>query len=240
MSIGFHTLIQRIADLCFPILCFGCGASGTWICNNCRRRIPLRLEQRCPSCQKRITPSGETCLPCSEKHALSGLFAATYYRVPAVSRAIHTCKYRFLPDAALPLTDILADAIDRNGLLLPDLIIPIPLHPRRLRFRGFNQSTIIAHHLADCLAPGLDIPIPEDLLLRQRHTRPQMKTDSRAKRLRNLKDAFIIAQGKKKDILNKNVWLIDDVATTGATLEECAKVLRKAGARSVFGIVIAR
>lgn len=240
MRIDPHALIRHIADLCFPILCFGCGTSGEWICNDYRRRIPLRIEQRCPSCCERITPSGETCLPCSEKYALSGLFAATHYRVPAVSQAIHACKYRFLPGTALPLTEILADAIDRNGLLLPDLIIPVPLHQRRLRFRGFNQSAVIAQHLADCLAPGLDIPMPEDLLLRRRHTRPQMKTESRSERLRNLKDAFIIARGKKKDILGKDVWLIDDVATTGATLEECAKVLKKAGAHSVFGIVIAR
>jgi ComF family protein len=240
MSIDAHTLIRRFADLCFPILCFGCGTEGEWLCRDCRRRVPLRLEQRCPSCRKRITPSGETCAECSEKYALSGLFAAAYYRVPVISRALHACKYRFLPKVALPLTEVLADAIDRNGLLLPDIIIPVPLHRRRLRFRGFNQSAIIAGHLADCLAPGLDIPIREDILIRKRHTRPQMKTTSRAERLHNLKDAFALARGKKKDILGKDVWLIDDVATTGATLEACAKALKKSGARSVFGIVIAR
>lgn len=240
MSISPRVIVRRFADLCFPVLCFGCGMKGEWLCSTCRRRVPLRLEQRCPSCRKRITPSGETCLECSQKYALSGLFAATYYRVPIVSRALHTCKYRFLPDVALPLTDILADAIDRNGLLLPDIIIPVPLHPRRLRFRGFNQSALIARHLADCLAPGLDIPIREDLLIRKRHTRPQMKTESRTERLRNLRDVFALPRGKKKDIHNKDVWLIDDVATTGATLEECAKALKKSGAHSVFGIVVAR
>jgi ComF family protein len=240
MSINLRAIIRHIADLCFPVLCFGCDAPGEWLCASCRIRIPLRLEQRCPSCRKRITPSGETCLPCSEKYALSGLFAATYYRVPVVSRALHACKYRFLPDIALPLAEVLASAIDRNGFPLPDIIIPVPLHPRRLRFRGFNQSSIIARHLMECIAPGLDIPILEETLIRCRHTRPQMKTKSRKERLHNLDKAFALVRGKKKDILGKDVWLIDDVATTGATLEACAKVLKKAGARSVFGIVVAR
>lgn len=232
-------LVRSLTDLCFPILCFGCGASGEWLCNDCRRRVPIRIEQRCPGCMRQITPSGETCAACADTSPIDGLFAALHYRVPIVSRIIHTCKYRFLPGTALPLAELLADALDRNGLPLPDIIIPVPLHPRRLRFRGFNQSAEIARHLAECLAPGLDLPILEGVLLRKCHTRPQVKA-SKKERLRNLRGAFAIAKGMKKTVSGKTVWLVDDVATTGATLAECARALKKSGVTSVFGIVIAR
>jgi len=231
-----------ILDILFPLRCLGCEKKGAWICTICEQNIPLRLEQRCPTCFRHITPLGQVCFSCRDTapSALDGIFVASYYRDSLLPHAIHTLKYRFIPDIALPLSQFLSRALLKTDLSLPDVLIPVPLHRRRLKFRGFNQSELLARGLAQTLTPGLEIPLLTDVLLRTRYTRPQMKTDSREERLANLKNAFAIASGKEDAIAGKNLWLIDDVATTGTTLEECATVLKAHGARSVFGIVLAR
>jgi ComF family protein len=198
------------------------------------------LRQRCPTCLKAATPRGEVCFSCFGKNSLDGLFAASSYRNPLVAESIHTYKYRFIPALAAPFGLWLGNRIAEIDLPLPDLYIPVPLHPRRLRFRGFNQSALLADTLSDTLTPGSALPVLENCLLRTRSTKPQMKTRSREERRGNLKNAFALATGSGESIRGKTVWLIDDVATTGTTLEECARVLKEAGAKSVFGIVLAR
>lgn len=227
-------------DTFFPLFCLGCGAYGAYLCDHCLESFPPRLKQRCPTCVRKTTPRGEVCFDCVGKNALDGLFAGSVYRFPLVSHTIHTFKYQFIPTLAQPLGNWLAEKIQESGLLLPDYIIPVPLHQRRLRFRGFNQSLLIAEALTDALTPGLDDMVLKDILLRTRFTKPQMKTQSREERQGNLTGAFTIAPERISLLQGKSIWLIDDVSTTGTTLEECAIVLKKAGAKSVFGIVLAR
>jgi ComF family protein len=233
---------KGILDTLFPLRCLGCQKRGFWLCPQCEKRIPLRIEQRCPRCFSQITPSGEICFAC-QKHTsetLDGLFVASYYKDPLLSHALHTYKYRFLPGLSQSLGHLLQSALEKSPLVLPDALVPVPLHPRRLRFRGFNQSLLLAQEIAGTLAPGITLPVFSDVLIRSRYTKPQMKTTSREERLHNLKDAFALLPEKAQDITGKHLWLIDDVATTGTTLEECARVLKKHGAKSVFGIVLAR
>jgi ComF family protein len=154
--------------------------------------------------------------------------------------SIHTFKYNFIPALAQPLGEWLTERIAEIQLPLPDVCIAVPLHPRRLRFRGFNQSELLAKTLVDTLAPSLDIPLLKNYLIRTRYTKPQMKTHAREERFENLKNAFACASDDLSYIQGKSVWLIDDVSTTGTTLEECAHVLKNAGAKTVFGIVLAR
>ncbi len=234
-KIGINTL-----DTLFPIGCLGCGVPREYLCQTCLNVFPRRLRQRCPTCLKATTPRGEICFACSGKNFLDGLFAASLYRSPLVSASIHTYKYRFIQAFAKPLGTWLAGRVTEIGLPLPDVCIPVPLHPRRLRFRGFNQSELLAHTLADTLAPGLALPVRTDILRRTRYTRPQMKTHTRAERLGNLAGAFALVAANTPLIRDKSIWLIDDVATTGTTLEECARILKQSGAKSVFGIVLAR
>ncbi len=231
-----------ILDILFPLRCLGCQTKGAWICTRCLSRIPQRLEQRCPTCLRRITPAGERCFQCRDTtlSALDGIFVASYYQNSLLPHAIHTWKYRFIPDLALPLGQFLTITLQSSSLLLPDAIIPVPLHRRRLRFRGFNQSALLAQILSQTLTPGLEIPMYTDMLVRTRYTRPQMKTESRAERLVNLRNAFSAQQATAHLIKGKSLWLVDDVATTGTTLEECATLLKQHGATSVFGIVLAR
>ena len=248
----FRDIGRYIADTLFPIRCLGCEKKGAWICVQCSLLVPRRLEQHCSECFRRVTPSGEVCFGCLPRvslkresgrdtaiPALDGVFVASSYRDFLIPHAIHTFKYRFIPDLAMPLANILQNALEKSLLPLPDAIIAVPLHPRRLRFRGFNQSELLARSLSQTITPGLELPLLTDTLLRTRFTRPQMKTDSREERLTNLKNAFAIATGKELAIRGASLWLIDDVTTTGATLKECAAVLKKNGAKSVFGIVLA-
>lgn len=244
MPLNLQSVLQKIGigtlDALFPISCLGCGAPEKFLCNSCLSIFPSRLKQRCPTCLYATTPRGEVCFACLGKNYLDGLFAASHYRDPLVSESIHTYKYRFIPALAKPLGIWLAEKIIEADLPLPDIYIPVPLHSRRLRFRGFNQSELLADALSDILTPELDLLVLKNCLLRSRYTKPQMKTISREERLGNLKDAFTLAKENAKIIKEKNVWIVDDVATTGITLEECARVLKKSGAKSVFGIVLAR
>ncbi len=233
---------EHVLDTLFPLRCLGCQTKGTWLCSICQGQLIPRLEQRCPQCQRHITPTGEICFACrdSVNPALDGIFVASSYRLPLLAHLLHTFKYRFIPDLAQPLGGFLAQALLQNSLTLPDTIIPVPLHSRRLRFRGFNQSELLAREISETLTPGLSLPLLCDTLLRTRFTKPQMKTTSREERLANLKNAFALAEGKATTIKGKYLWLIDDVAATGTTLEECATVLKRHGAKTVFGIVVAR
>lgn len=161
---------------------------------------------------------------------------------PAVENAIHVLKYEFVTELARPLGMILADSVSATDLPIPDALIPVPLHPWRFRFRGFNQASLLAGILASELTPGLPIPLREDMLRRTRFTLPQARSKSAKKRRENLSGAFAGRKGKtfREEIMGKTFWLVDDVATTGTTLEECARILKKRGARKVFGIVLAR
>lgn len=238
----FQKAGKDILDTLFPLRCLGCRTKGAWICAACEHRIMLRTEQHCPVCLRHITPTGEVCFSCRDKKkpALDGIFVASYYKEPLFAHALHTYKYRFIPHLSIPFGNMLKSALEKSPLRLPDMILPVPLHKKRLRFRGFNQSELIARELSLGLTPGLEIPLSNDILLRIRYTKPQMKTASREERLMNLKNAFALAAGKEDLVRGKYLWLVDDVATTGTTLEECATLLKGHGARTVFGIVLAR
>lgn len=227
-------------DMLFPLFCLGCGTHGKYLCDNCLEIFPRRLKQRCPACLKKTTPRGETCFDCSHKNALDGLFAASLYRSPLVSISIHAFKYSFIPSLAKPLGQWLAERVLEIGLPLPDYFMSVPLHSKRLRFRGFNQSELLTTAFIDTLTPGFEMIFLKNSLLRTRYTKPQMKTRTKDERLRNLTDAFTVTKESLPLIWGKSIWLIDDVSTTGTTLEECALVLKNAGAKSVFGIVLAR
>lgn len=153
-----------------------------------------------------------------------------------LSEAIHIFKYQKKQAMAKHLNAVVTDALLQK-LADTDIIIPVPLHKRRLNERGFNQSLLIAHYLSKRLC----IPLSIDGLQRVRWTRPQIEL-SKDERLKNVRGAFAIGTGLKPDTIlkNKTVVLVDDVYTTGATVNECAKVLKKAGANEVVVFTIAR
>ena len=241
MDILFSSLRKihnSILDLLYPISCIHCKSIGEWICNDCLAKIPLKNEQVCPSCEKRITPDGQTCFQCLGKSPLDGILVACEYGNEILKSAIHLYKYRFIHGLHNPLGIILVKCFEQSSLPIPEIIIPIPLHPHRLRWRGFNQSKLIANHLGKKLLANFEIPVGIDILIRKRYTQPQKSISNHSDRNANISGAFSVA--KTEAIKGKRILIIDDVATTGATLFECAKMLKQAGAKSVHALVLAR
>ncbi|EKE19538.1 MAG: amidophosphoribosyltransferase-like protein [uncultured bacterium] len=229
---------KLILDILFPITCISCKRNGTWLCENCFFKIKKTAEQVCGICEIRITPDGRTCQNCKKKSSLDGLLTCASYKQNSVARAVHFFKYRFIADLHVPLGNLMVNVMQKTDIPLPDLILPIPLHKRRLRWRGFNQSSLLAKRISQELLPGAIISTEENILIRNRYTTPQMGIKDYKHRQQNLNGAFLIPN--EELVKNKIILLVDDIATTGSTILECAKVLKNAGAKEIFAIVIAR
>ncbi len=231
-------LHEVFLDCLFPINCLGCQKENHWLCSNCRQKIKTSTEQVCPKCEKNLTPDGKVCHHCRPDSPLDGLLVCASYQDRQLRQTIHNFKYRFVSDLAIPLGKILTEKIGSSSIPLPDLILPVPLHPRRERWRGFNQSHLLAKQVSQNLTPNFEISLDSKTLQRIRFTDSQMKIKNYQKRYLNLKNAFKIIDPEK--IRQKRILLIDDIATTGATIFECAEVLREAGASEIFAVVLAR
>ncbi len=217
-------------DLLFPQWCVGCGKEGDFLCYSCRRSLPRITPPLCPRCGK-PQPSGILCPGCVGWQAeLDGIRSP--FRFDGVIRqAIHQLKYRNLRAIAQPLAKLLQDFLSTNPML-GEVLMPVPLHQKRLRERGYNQSRLLAQELGKLI----NLPVVADCLIRQRHTPPQARTSTVDERRSNVANAFTCRNYRLQD---KQVLLIDDVTTSGATLNACASALKSAGATSVWGLVLA-
>ena len=221
---------QGLLDLLFPPRCVGCRRMGTWLCPSCLARVG-RVES--PSCERcgRPLPAPGLCPSCrAGNSALLGVRAPFFFE-GAIQEAVHELKYRGRRVLAGPLGELRAAYL---GTLPwpPSAIAPVPLHRQRERARGYNQAALLARALsARCGWPLLD-----GGLVRWRHTRPQVGLDGAA-RLENVRGAF---RWEGPEPPPRRVLLLDDVCTTGATMEACAQALREAGAEEVRGLALAR
>ncbi len=172
------------------------------------------------------------CPRCARTPWVLDALVATGRFEPPLRPAVHALKYRGVRALAEPLALRLAAAWQERGLLA-DLIVPVPLHPSRQAARGYNQAALLANALASRLTPPL--PVAEALVVRSRATPPQVALTFR-ERQANVRGAFAC----RGDTHGRRILLIDDVCTTGATLEACGSALRAAGAHAVYGLVVAR
>ena len=184
----------------------------------------------CPRCGK-PQPSGILCPSCvGWQTEIEGVRSP--FRFDGVIRqAIHQLKYRNLRALAQPLAKLLKDYLITNATP-GEVLVPVPLHQKRLKERGYNQSQLLARELGKLV----NLPVVDDCLIRQRYAIPQARTSSVEERRSNVANAFICRNHRLQD---KQVLLIDDVATSGATLNACASALKTAGATSVWGLVLA-
>ncbi len=225
-----HSILAGLLDLVFPPRCAGCGKPGHWLCPACLALVERLTPPLCPRCGEPVD-EGWLC-PRRRRHPqqLDGLRSAAWHSGP-VRAAIHRLKYRGQRVLAGPLAGILAEAW-RADPAPAGLLIPVPLHPQRVRQRGFNQAALLARELGRALA----LPVDTQRLARIRHTPPQVGL-SAAERLANVAGAFHYCGSK---LAGQRVCLIDDICTTGATLEACAAALRQGGAGSVWAYTVAR
>ncbi len=225
------TKLKRVAlDLIFPPWCIGCGREGKYFCDSCLQNLPMISPPICVTCGRPLTVDG-TCPGCIEgKVEIDGIRAPFLFD-GTIRKAIHEFKYRNLKDISLLLANFLNDYLLDNPLPA-NVLVPVPIHHNRLRERGYNQSSLIAHELGSICG----MPVIENCLIRKINTPPQVRTASAIERRKNIADAFVCVNNRLE---GKKVLLIDDVSTSGATLNTCAGILKSAGAASVWGLAIA-
>lgn len=220
-------------DLLFPARCLGCGRREFVLCPGCAPSVPWLPAAVCPRCNG-ASPEGRHCQACARGRLrqLASARAACEFR-GVVRTAIHQLKFRHVRALAPFLARLLAEALAVRPIEA-DLVIPVPLAPRRARERGYNQAALIAAALAELTA----LPHPsEALLAKPRDTSPQVGL-SAPQRRRNLQGAFSCPSPGL--VTGKRCLLLDDVMTTGSTLEACAETLGRAGAAHVLALVVAR
>jgi len=225
------TNLKRVAlDLFFPPWCIGCGREGQYICNACCEKLPIVSPPVCAICGRSLTEEN-TCPDCIEGPVTIDGIRAPFLFHGVIRKAIHELKYRNLKAIAPLLAGFLYDYLLENPIP-GDVLVPVPIHTKRLRERGYNQSSLIARELGR----KNELPIIEDCLVRRVNTPPQVRTASAVERRKNIADAFACNNDRLK---GRQVILIDDVSTSGATLNTCAEALKQAGATIVWGLTIA-
>lgn len=244
---NYFSLLKKIpnfiADALFPVRCIGCEKIDKFICEKCLKKIPQKSSQICPICEKESTLNGNVCQLCKkvDSNYLDRLFVISDYKNHLLSKAVHLLKYNFIADLATPLGTLGAETITKfSNFPTPDIIIPVPLHKRRLRWRGFNQSELLAKQISKKLMPNFELLVSTDILLRKNYSKPQMKIKDSITRAQNIKNCFQIDRKKSKFLKQKNILLIDDICTTGSTLNECAKELKRFHPKSISAVVLAR
>ena len=230
------TLGQVALDLLFPARCALCGRHGRALCEECAGALPRADLPRCPRCWS-PWPSGRGCRHCGESvlPALPGLegLRSPYVFQGGARELVHSLKYAHYSALASPMGELMARYL-QDAPLPVDMLVPVPLHPRRQRVRGYNQSLLLARELSH----RLDLPLAASALIRRANTPPQAKAVEAGARRRNVAAAF---DCRPAALAGRRVLLIDDVTTTGATLDACARaVLSKGGAASAWGLAFAR
>jgi ComF family protein len=218
-------------DLLFPQWCVGCGREGVFICGKCLTTLSRIEPPLCPLCG-RPQLQGLLCDACAGWEADIEGIRSPYKFDGVLRQAIHEFKYKNLRALAPVLAQLMNEYILENHLSA-EVLVPVPLHNKRLRERGYNQSTLLAKELGRLTG----LPVNENCLTRSHYHLPQAKTSNVQERRQNVRDAFLCCNDSLKD---NDILLVDDVATSGATLNACASVLKAKGVRSVRGLTLAR
>lgn len=219
-------LVQRLAEYIAPVACVVCGNNGELVCADCRDKLLVTKRPTCFRCN-RLTTDGRTCSSCRSSVQLAGASVASHYDGP-VKELILALKFNNAISAAEIIAELLIPLLADKTF---DLVISVPTTAGRYRRRGYNQARLIAQVVAAKLA----LPYRDSL---RRLGSARQLGHSRQERLQQLSDSIIYRS--TLELAGARILLIDDVMTTGATMAECAAVLKTAGAKSVWGGVIAK
>jgi competence protein ComFC len=235
-----YTKIVSLLDLIFPKYCVNCRKIGDYICPNCFAFLSFDFSMICLICNKGSI-DGLTHPGCKTKYAIDGVFCAVSYK-KMVKKLIYNFKYKpYLTDLRKSLVELFYESIIQQEIFQKayefppaggPILVPIPLHQRKLKQRGYNHSELLGQGLAEKLNLKL-----VDAMQRIKETKSQFGLNLK-ERKENLKNAFVLSS--KFKVQGPNVFLVDDILTTGSTLSEAAKILKKNGAKKVWGLVFAR
>lgn len=255
-------IINLVLDVIFPKICLGCGkfthststsavssvpnGSGQtgkndfdYVCGKCFREITLKNILECIVCN-RETRLGLTCAFCANKNKVDQLIIAVDLSNPLVDKILKTYKYKFVRDMAAPLSIISKKCVKNIMLkgfnLFKDnpLLIPVPLRRKRLNWRGFNQAGLLAKNISDAYC----MSYRDDILIRIADPKHQADIKAKEDRINNVRNNFTVKDSES--LRGRTVILVDDICTTGATINECARVLKESRAKRVIGFAIAR
>lgn len=238
-------MINRFLKILFPEFCPVCKKPSTDhrtapICSECWQSISSYKGSICKKCGKPLVSDiSTTCKICIEEEPAFKWVRSFGLYEDTLKEAINLLKYYRIKRLSKPLSEIMlktepAPEKSWRGVRIPhaDAIIPVPLHKKRLRQRGFNQSALLAKYLAR----HIGVPLSLDCLVKIRDTMPQVGLNAK-ERKKNIRKAFEISN--KKLIRGKNIVLVDDVFTTGTTVRECSKILKKSGAKDIYVLTLA-
>ncbi len=243
----FLRIKNILIDALFPKRCLSCEKEGNFLCQDCFSLIDISDNLYCPFCYPQKIFKGTCSLHKKQKY-LDGLYFAVSYNNYIVKEIIHQLKYQYVKELAKTSVDlIIAHFLNLTSekynsknqlkeiqkIFFNSVLIPIPLFKRKLKERGFNQSEEIAKNLSI----RLNAPVAKNVLIKTKENKSQTNLE-KSERLENVKGVFTCL--KENFPSGKKIFLIDDVFTTGATMEEAAKVLKQSGANQVWGIAVAR
>lgn len=223
-------LLGRLMDFVYPKGCVGCGRLGNWLCDECKSKLD-EVEQVCPMCGKNNL-GGNVHKMCSKREGMDGLTAVYDHGEQVMRRMINRVKFEFNRELLAELVSRLDFKIGKKF----DAIVPMPLYRYRKNWRGFNQAGVIAEEVSR----QLNLPLVE-ALKRIKGTKQQSKIKNRKDRSGNVKGVFSIDSGQAR-MTDKsiNILLVDDVFTSGATMREATKTLKRAGVKFVWGLTLCR
>ena len=232
------TIKESLIGIMYPRRCPICGniviPKSESACVKCRLKLNPIQEPRCKKCSKPLlNEEQEYCFDCQrQQHHYEKGYAVYTYEESIKDSLIQYKFYGKREFAKFYVESIISELGDKLLRLQPDVIVPVPLHKRKLRIRGFNQAELLAKGIGDALS----IPLHTDWLERVKYTTPQKKLNDK-ERLRNLERAFL-CRADTNDIIGKCILLVDDIYTTGSTIEACTRVLLQAGCSKVYFVTI--
>lgn len=234
-------MLQYLMDMLYPPRCPVCREivipKGQRICSGCQDKLKLIAEPRCKKCGKPVGyEEQEYCSDCEQKafHYVRGFSVWIYDSV--MKESISDFKYRSRKEnAGFYVDELLHHYGETITRLAPDALVPVPIHQSKFRDRGYNQADILARGIGK----RLGIPVLSKLLIRSRKTLPQKQLDDK-ERLKNLKEAFCIntSEAVKHDKQLNRILLVDDIYTTGSTVEACTGILLEQGIKEVYFVTL--
>ena len=235
------SLVEALLDLLFPPACISCSShkipdSQIMLCQTCREELKPISGPLCSCCGIPFTAATNTdhlCGLCLTNHYHFDRARAVLHYNPPLTGIISRFKYHGQRTGLKTFRALQLQNSQLTEIARPELIIPVPLHRKRLQERGFNQALVLAR----TFYPEERRLVDFSTMIRQRHTNPQTGLSGKDRR-RNLKNAFLVTNEEK--VQGKRVVLVDDVFTTGTTVSECARVLKRAGASEVNVLTLAR